>query len=249
MGKRGLARKVRMGALLALTLAIAPAGPAHAAALLFTYSGEVASGTDGLGVFGDAGADLAGQGFTVTYTLEGALMPNARLASMSSGRLAQSAPAIRALVTINGRDFLLRGDHFGMVSHRDDFLFSEEGDGEVLDSVYHLAYGADRGTRVVSQIGDLTARMLSSPSIAARTLYTVRADDIAHSRFETAGLVGERSLATALDLTPRTFAANLRPFAPAVPEPASWLMLLAGFAGVGAALRRARRKRQIPALA
>jgi len=55
------------------TLAMAGAlwaAPAHAIVVQQSYSGSVVSGADAQGVFGAAGADLAGQAFTAVFTFD-----------------------------------------------------------------------------------------------------------------------------------------------------------------------------------
>lgn len=230
-------------------LAVSAAGPSEAAQFLATYSGSVTSGIDNAGAFGTPGADLAGQSFTIDYSLlqpfpalVGAQFSAAANFQTTNGGTITGAPGpLSAVVTIAGRSQYVSGYYYGSASYQDNYLISDEG--LVWDAVQHLAYGDTRNTSVYSTIGDYSAAMLSSPGIGARNAYSVHEGDERAGFFKTASLQGGSYLHTDLVLEPLSFRSGLAPGAPGVPEPSAWLMMLAGFGAVGAALRRSRRQR------
>lgn len=240
-------RSLVLGAVLALSLA----APASAAQYLASYSGRVTSGVDHAGVFGTPGADLAGQDFSIDYTLafpfpDGILVQpqfhqDHFSQAVSGGALIGVPGPLSATITIAGHSFHLRGDYFGSASYQNDFFQADFNRSE--DSVYHHAYGQDRGSQVYSYIHDYTAQMLSSPDLGAQVAYSMQPGGEGYGGFRTTRLEGGNYLSTDLALQPLSFSSGPMAGTPAVPEPATWLMLLAGFGALGAMMRRARRVR------
>ena len=238
-----------LGRTVVALLALTTTAPAAAAEYLITYSGHVLSGMDNAGAFGTPGADLAGTDFQVAFTMlypfpavsDARFVDGGDYQTVWSGSIVSAPPALSATVTIDGRSVSLSGGYYGYASYQNDYRIDD--DGTAWDSVTHLAYGEDRLSSVYSSIGNFSDDMLSTPSIAARTSYSVQAGDSHTGRFRTAILQNGSYRFTDLVFEPMAFTAGPAPGAPGVPEPSAWLMMLSGFGATGAVLRRTRRSR------
>jgi hypothetical protein len=206
------------------------AGQASATVIVETFSGTVASGADQLGLFGAAGADLAGKSFTATATFDtdvGALagVVNPGFNASRSGSFFGIANVLQNVsftigganwqpVGLNFQDqaevdfYSLRGHTFAEIS-----FFERALDGSIVSF--------SNGTGVASYAAN-TLTITSSPGQHGGGQINLAGMD--HSiEFNT-------EIATATPLGP----------AAVLPEPDAWALMILGFAGAGAALRRRR---------
>jgi hypothetical protein len=96
----------------ALALLLGAASQASAATITATFKGTVASGLDTTGVFGTPGADLAGAGYSLVYTVD----PTVGAYSTYNGTIGDPAlsgdqifQGISAVLTINGHSYAFTG--------------------------------------------------------------------------------------------------------------------------------------------
>lgn len=205
--------------------------PASAAEYLITYTGTVASGTDGAGLFGGSGADLTGQSlvarFTLTDSTPGAIATDDGIVAETRG-WAPSSP-LKATLTIGGVGSYSFGDDYGTTTHVNGLGVPSYG----FDQIYHYT-STDLdylNAYVVSYVNDFVA----TSSNTAILYYDVQPTDTSFGTFylfrEGVGdsygqfIVSNVTIAEAAE---------------AVPEPATWVMMIAGFGFVGAAARRQR---------
>jgi len=221
---------------------LAAATPATAAIYTFTYEGVVASGFD-TGTFGIVG-DLAGQRYTAVYTVDTAT-PGADLLFLDTGYSAligsNGVSPVRAALTINAvtRHF---GDYSGAIIEMDeaftgyDSLLATANTRETIcgapaeDCVLWRRTLDHRTDSLLSDLidGDVTT--------APRT-HVFGPNDTVDARFDDYQLIAPfrfESRASAVFAVEKVTVA-------AVPEPATWAMMLLGFAGLGGALRTRRR--------
>jgi hypothetical protein len=89
--------------------------PATAAVVTATYRGNVSSGTDDVGLFGVAGASLAGLAFSSIQTFDASLGSSGDFYS-SGFEAHQLLRASRgATLTIHGQSFSFSGDSFSLM--------------------------------------------------------------------------------------------------------------------------------------
>jgi hypothetical protein len=236
-------------ALRALMLAglatFALAGAADAAAVLVTYTGTVApGGHDNGGYFGSADGDLAGEAFTLRFTLDTAT-PGAASNQDAANTFFQlygngAANPLLAELMIKGMSQSwghpgTLGD--GSAAHYNEWT-------GILDSVGHSSDGATNdgvtfnyfrsNSSIYSNVNDFTA----STDLAAPLDYTLQPGDVGIGlyefyRFDLATSTIERASFGNLVPTRVTIAALN-----SVPEPSSWALMIVGFGAVGWALRR-----------
>jgi hypothetical protein len=201
-------------------VALACASSAHSSEFVATYSGTVNFGVDS-GIFGDAGASLAGQAFTaqIAYDTADAIVddnPNG-LQLDWTGQDAGSS-MLAASISIDGTTIpmpasLIRGDVF-------------------LDpSLGEISLEADAGA---SSLQLLMRGLSGTPEI--ESAYSGTGNGASSRVFFKAGPA--KGLNLGLDATSVTIAASTETFPSTVPEPAAWGLMLLGFGGIGAALRR-----------
>jgi hypothetical protein len=250
--------KAILGLALGGLLSVAPVS-ASAAELLVVYQGTVANGTDGLGLFGAAGSSLAGQAYTVFFDYDvgvaGAKSVNtADRDFIYGGSLYDAAsPLVSVTFTIAGITQVMKGDtssDVGIFRDLSNYLetaafdtpFTQVGDKTVsyFDTVF--------GTYLSHPVG-LSNDSLIEPN--SQGGITVAGDPTAYAGFfdfyaiggtSTAGQFASGASITAAYLKD-SVAAPIAPLAASVPEPASWLMMIAGFGAVGMMMRRKTRVR------
>lgn len=198
--------------------------PASVSATTFTvnYSGTLNSFTDTSGIFGTAGATIASSPFSASFTIDtadGTYWNN----SNGSGWTQNSLASSNVTTTINGRAFTLAtlsaGSFQTPPSWQGSFLSSYTGLSSenifVLSNLYFYTYipGAFPG---FGTNFDITAPAGS---------FTQFDGSLDNDYFS--GVVTNVRYVNQLS---------------AVPEPASWAMMLTGFGMLGWAMRRARRQ-------
>lgn len=229
--------------------AVAAAGllaamPAAAVVTTATYSGIVASGYDMSGVFGAPGSDLTGYGWVTKYTFDkmlgGTLSPSSN-GEVSSGGvvLGNGSPIITSSVTINGLTLTITGAAFGSVeTYTEPFVqhYSleqfESSSLSISLFTHNYAYPVGAPASLDQNFGPVAStgggRMQFNMFDLVRGVVLV--DTWADFGTGTLGAEPTADLATDTVYSVRS----------AVPEPASWALMIAGFGMVGGAVRRRR---------
>ena len=226
----------------ALLLAGAFTQPASAATYLITYTGTVSSGVDSTGVFGTKWTNLAGNNFTVVYTLTS---PQPGSETYSAGPTAYTRGGsssgtispVSATITIKGITQTIDGTAFGQA-----YQFNDASG----DSVSHVAqqYSLNETSYVNNTISSSVNNIVNSTDYTAALNYLSQADDYRSGSFQIeryyisgngdyvfTGLAYGNMISNSV-----TIAA-----VDAAPEPATWAMMIAGFGAVGGSLRRRSR--------
>ena len=204
--------------------------PASAAIIDATFTGTIKDGTDGLGLFGTAGADLTGLPFTLTieYTtsLPGTYFPSPTRNTLEGGSsLGLPDPIISSVLRVNG---------VPSPNVRGSFdTFNEGANGNpccvnqiafsVADSSNHYSIGFSNS--LSSLTGDIPA------TLDVPLSFTPGPDDAGFGSFGFSSTTGDFGPGTLTYSIPTT----------GVPEPSTWAMILIGVAGLGyAGYRRVR---------
>lgn len=223
-----------MGAVAALTIA----APAAAAPTAVTVTGKVMSGIDAGGQFGVAGASLAGQPFSAIFTIDpaaGSTLIETATSSYLAGMGAASP--ISAVLTIGSASYRFAGSYNGSVRVTD-----AAGNGGT-DSTQFFVDDTDlskmpNDNTLLSLGFDTLRNVLSSPGFGAVAASDLTLADNAKGVVK----IANRGATTVADLAIDTVRADV--ISP-VPEPATWAMMVAGFAMAGVALRRRRVDAQV----
>lgn len=254
-------------ALIGMAAVFASFAAMPAAAAIFTYvvSGTVVADTSDGGVaFGEA---VVGQTFSARFEVDDA-QPLALYAAGAAGSSAQGGglvqdgtrPPVTAVLTINGIDRRIRtGDKdepplcipgagcFGAYARIDDLgSIAKDAGARRLDLAtrYEDVSGccADYGSWYSSDTDDLrfslNADGLTAPDYRQGGRFAVAGTGSFLTEYDR----GDRS-SGAYSLTSLTLAPTLLQVSGPVPEPATWMTMLLGFALVGAACRRTVRLR------
>jgi len=226
----------------ALLLAGAIIQPASAATYLITYTGTVSSGVDSTGVFGTKWTNLAGNSFTVVYTLTS---PQPGSETYSSGPTAYARGGsssgtispVSATITIKGITQTIDGSSFGQA-----YQFNDASD----DSVSHVAqqYSLNETSYVNNTISSSVNNIVNSTDYTAALNYLGQADDYRSGSFQIERYyVAGNGDYVFTGLAYGNLISNSVTIAAvdAAPEPATWAMMIAGFGGVGGSLPRRSR--------
>ena len=225
---------MKLRAILAATTAALTMGMgmAHGAILEYDWSGTVTSGNDLTGVFGAAGANLAGDSYTATFLFNDALgmtvsFPG-ELNELNGGPSSYGdvSPALKATLTINDRTASFLGNGQGNVA---DFPLGNE----------YRTYAAADYTQ-----GTFDASFIEQDLLTADAPATLEAN------FTGSGLPGSLNKFQIAQGQPfhggNDASGVLAPTVvtehviSAAPEPSTWLLMMAGIGGIGLTLRRRR---------
>ena len=235
-------RNVKTG-LCALAVVLSfSATSAQAALVDLTWSGT-ASGNDGLGLFGAAGA-LTGVAYTATYrfdTTVGFSQNNTNGSDQVEGGSLfdpdRPIPLVSASLTINGITFGVDGDYYSLY-----FRQSGEGASQLTTLAQRgidgnpAPFGGELFQRVFRP-GNFYGRPLDQPGAFD---FTASDNPGGHFSFFNRDAMGNLDGPnTDLSIIPDHLVVALAPSG-AVPEPATWALMLGGFGLTGAALRRRR---------
>lgn len=231
--------------------ALLAATPAEAATYLITYTGTVASGYDDTGEFLAPGSIFNGEAFTAVMTLiaplPGALgYDNGVEASIYGGAGYPAPSPMSGTITINGVTRVFSGDWESLARHTN--MCCAPGYGG-LDRVYHdindynpdwATDGAYLSTRLYFSIQSYSNDFLATQDYTAPLTYTIQPGDeweggFLFSEYSNSFRTVHRNAQGRLN--PSTVTIALADVG-AVPEPATWAMMLAGFGMVGFAMRR-----------
>lgn len=222
--------------------ALLTSSPASAVVKIATYTGTIASGFDSTGVFGTANTDLTGARYVAVYTYDVALAEGRSTGSswdyIQFGTyfgyyfFPKHTPAISATVTINGVTQSVGGAYRGQIltdaTPTVDHLVSESannGDYWMLNEIYNFAHPTGAPGSLNQNFGPTAApggggwvnwfqtKLFTGPDIYRA--YANFNDDAVYT-------VGDPSVGNA------------------VPEPANWTLMIAGFGMVGGVLRQRR---------
>lgn len=215
------------------------AQPAAAATILITYTGTVVDGSDGIGLFGDPNKSLMNAKFTSVYTLtypsqgSGENISNPGIHVIYGGTsFNQSPPSpLSGQLTINGRTVSVDGQYRG-----EHTLISPGYQGgntsQILDFVY-----SNQNKFLVNVILNISGdNFISSLNFADELSHTVISSDESRGGFSTTNDSGQSTQANFKNLTVSVQEVS------AVPEPATWGMMIFGFGIAGVTLRVRRRE-------
>lgn len=221
------------------------AAPASAAVVIYTFTGVLSSGYDATGEFGVAGSDLKGQSFTAVFRRDDDA-PGANFSSTvtSTGvfRSGAAGPVLGSL-SIGGMTI-----DFGQAGGRQTQLAQpdlEQAQLSAMDSAIYRAAGIDH--RYVANIAagavgfgtsylggrdyhDLPSLMAAGmPGLALYGSFNIDGYDQvrATGQYQNGRKASGVFAPTAMTVTTA-----------AVPEPSTWALMLLGFLGAGAAIRR-----------
>jgi hypothetical protein len=195
------------------------------------YKGAVKDGTDGIGLFGPAGADLTGDAFVATFNMDtskGAPLFTATENYIHGGTAyGIESPMIKATLEINGKSAAIDGSVNGSVQA---FL----GQPGVANQQSHEVTDGG-GNALLLYVTD--ANLASVGNIP----FTIDVPlDFTFDSSDTGGIFGtfhSGNLATALDFSPTELIYQYPSTdggGGAVPEPSTWALMLLGFVSLSA---------------
>jgi hypothetical protein len=195
---------------------------ANAAVITTTWTGTVTRGSDALNYFG--GGSMVGKAFTAIYVFDDAL--GTTIIGSGNDHSLRSA-AVSASLTINGLTFSYSAPSF----------YSE------------LYADQDSSFSTTSSIAKTSADTYLSNSIYDIFSATYADESFANYSGNVANALGNTGVFSwasgpnnRLTLKNTTYSISTTGVAPAVPEPATWAMMIGGFGGIGGAMRARRRK-------
>ena len=237
------------GAVLALGLSALGAASADAAIIVTTYRGVVDAGYDQTGIFGAANASLGGMAYTAVYTTDdatpGALAVSFPTVSFIAGGTYNShrPTPTTATLTVNGHTVSIDGSYRGEVALYRPFADTRE----VFETLsQELKYSDDFSIETGRFLRFQTISLLGfvpglAPDFRRNMAYTLPVGDYRQGDFNDmrqnydTGVVEYSNYAR---LTLTSITVGPAGASAAVPEPATWAMMLVGFFGMGAAMRR-----------
>ena len=193
--------------------------PAAATSFDITLSGTIATGADDLGLFGPAHTSLGGDAFSIHYSLDPGTMTTTTDSDGVSPLYRFDTPGrLRIEVTINGKTFRYQGTAQSVYEKTDH---AAEGGNPAFSRLdFHTYDGINSLAESVTVIDAPLGPLANLPS-----------GDLAHSSLDLSLFSGAVRASSVDGGTISTGA---------VPELASWTMMLAGFGAVGVAMRRRR---------
>jgi hypothetical protein len=219
---------------------------ASADILTIALTGTVGSSTDTQGFFGAAGASLAGQDFTATYTFDtatpgsveqsiGSLIQNLYGGTGLRSNVPQGlvSPLVSATLTIGAGSINMGTGALGSGASVDFGSPTSKANANFMVYAYNSIPGDELQFEFTANSGNSVPGF---PSITQSGTYTLGSNvNTLFSFFERNG--------ETINLSPLTLTVNDASEVAAVPEASTWAMMLAGFAGLGVmSYRRNRRK-------
>jgi hypothetical protein len=230
---------------LVLAIAIATFGmvqPAMAAKSIATFYGKISNGFDRTGVFGSSETSLDGAYATFAFLFDDATPGayfniNPTASQLSGGSLYGIASPGSAVVTINGVAVPIAGSY-------QSYAARHNGGYDEIDYFAQDYAGTSSGESnwVHGKISSSTNNFITTTDFNGAFIYDVApgTDYLADFQFYNPGVgfVGSVQAYGKMAVSRVT----VQSLIPAVPEPATWLMMISGFALIGTALRSRRRK-------
>ncbi|MBU1374617.1 MAG: PEPxxWA-CTERM sorting domain-containing protein [Alphaproteobacteria bacterium] len=209
--------------------------PAAAAKFTVTYTGTIDAASDGFGLFSDEGSLLEGQGFTAVLTYDDsltALKSQSATKGIAYGGAFAGNPSIGSgVLTIGGTSVSVGGDNASTVRHFKNL--PPDGFGTPPFLIKH-ELNDFLGYSLVFELSSQIVDFVNTDYAAAQD-FELTPDVLGAGRFVRSGA----------DDTDLHFAVSRLSIAPVqdspAPEPATWAMMLLGFAGVGSIARRRSR--------
>ncbi len=203
--------------------------PANAAVVNISVTGVVGFGLDNMGLFGPAGASLRNAAYRMDYAYDiSNALDGGNTRQANGGTLFnRPSPIRRADLTINGATLSVIDPYSATYAR---FLFPTSSQ---LDFGTGGPNGINGGSLSWSRSDQGIALALDSPINRA-----FDSTDTVFSSFQRAN--AQLTVFTYLSLRPANI--TIAVAGQGVPEPASWAMMIAGFALAGSAARRSRRK-------
>lgn len=214
------------------------AATASAAIVNVVYTGTVNGGYDQTGVFGIPAVDLTGVAFRAAFVFDttlGFTYSSAEQNYAYGGRgFGNASPALSATITINGVTAAIDAGSFGYI-----YGFSASGSSTLLHQVsdYSSTSSVNHSDNLYLSINRLDGGLPAD--LGGPYVHAVATDDQTYGSFEIISYNFDAGAYTNYaygSLAPTTVAINA--VASAVPEPATWAMMLIGFAGLAMAGRR-----------
>ena len=212
------------------------AQPAAATTILITYTGTVSSGYDFSGVFGASTTSLTGDTFksvyTLTYPTTGVTDYNIGSTHyVKGGSDFSTLSPVSGQLTINGITQSFDGKVVG-----EHLLASlDSGIAEVLDVAGAVRQPNENS--IFNRIYSMTDNFITSTSFADSFNYAVTANDHSSGTFNIVSNNGDESAFGVLE----SLTVSIQSVS-AVPEPATWGMMIFGFGIAGVTLRARRRE-------
>jgi hypothetical protein len=222
--------------LLAAAIALSAGGQAAAKIITVTYTGTVSSGGDGEGLFGKAGADLTGDAYVATFTVNtanGVYMDIPAYEDVIDGGAyyGDSSP-VTATLEINNSTQSLAGLYS---SYAEDSPYYDLTSAGVLDESVSgslvsedLLYVTANGAYNNSILDSLTLSNTFNNGEALFGIYDTDTNQYVEETFLELNNFGTAQIS-------------------GVPEPATWAMMLVGVGAVGAVLRRRQKRGAVAA--
>lgn len=231
-------------ALPAALTAFALSQPATAAVVTYTYTGAIDVGQDGAGLFGDPGGSLNQLDFTAVFYRDDALaLPeNIFLGATESFVNGENAfSPVWATLTIAGTTLDI-GGLFGEQTQVDDAGFESFGHGAA-----GLNGGLGMAAATTGTFAPVAGNVLPGPDY--HSLYSLTAAQAPtfswYGNFDFESTPANKDapvLYTNITFRPTSLVVSPNPGGGVgpVPEPSAWALMILGFGGVGATMRRRR---------
>lgn len=230
-------RNFAAAAVAASTLALA-APAAHAALVVATYTGT-ASGVDNLGYFGDAGTSYAGTAFTATFTYDTTLGTRSTVGGSDVLTKSGTNPFTNVSFTLGDTTFT-----FAQIDNASTGV--QPASGYVSTSVINVDPGGTfEVPKLFAQQLNLLAAFTPLPSgidVPVSVTGALSSGFSPQADFREQTIIdkntGQSIFVTSIfDLAVASYSVEVNG---PIPEPATWALLIAGFAMTGTALRRRR---------
>jgi hypothetical protein len=230
--------KLLGGAAVAIAASSVLSVSANATIMTATYTGTVTSGFDITGLFGVAGANLAGERFTVVYTYDTAKAGSSHFQDASEELIYGGTqygppnPGIDAKVTIGS------GTVDVLAGFSSYFITSQGAPAYTEHKIVQTSTGAFPGASSHISV-DTTLFTGSVPNRLADPFSgTPSGPFAAFSSGVFQDIVYDPQTGYAAEAKANLTVDHLTVAAAGVPEPATWALMLIGFGGLGATLRR-----------
>jgi hypothetical protein len=225
--------RLGFGGVAAIAMVFGTATPVLAAVKVATYVGTVAAGFDTSGVFGVANTSLVGAVWTAKFTYDRSLstlnFSGSNYDSSYGGTdYGGPSPIIAATITINGVTRDIPSDTYAEATVSEFYVLNaarrDTTTATTVTSYRLVLYGELAGgpTNIEQNFGPVA--LSNGSGFFAYKLQDIGSGVFTHNAEATFGNITSYQIADA----------------GAVPEPASWAMLIAGFGLVGATQRRRR---------